>query len=198
MGEEEWIARVRSTLSALGLIEPTVRDEILRQVRDAVRDLDAADGGPRALDTDDPLDLDDPVHADDLTATRVSTAADDATDHRTTPRLRLIDTVDDEPPQVRVKVVRHAHTPAPAEAADLTDGHLRVSGSEDVWQTFVHGETPATYRVHCDEGELHVAVDDEVVCRLEHGQSADVRGVMMRVRATTSAGARGRYRRLCA
>lgn len=90
------------------------------------------------------------------------------------------------------------HPPAVYDdlAPDLTTGHIRLPADPDVWQTVAHGARPASYRVHCDDGELHLAVDGDLVARLEAGQSTDVEGAVIRVRACGEDIALGRFLRL--
>lgn len=202
----EWLLQVRETLTALGMLDDGLRDEVVRQVRDAV---EAADDDVHRQDLTTPSirvlrgGRQDPVTGDTDVSEEVGAADDEATVVRgalgdlTSPRLQLVEGQDEQGRRVHVQVLRPDMLGGtPPSPASLDDGHLRVSGGEDVWQTFVSGESPASYRVHCDRGEMLVASDQEVRVRLEAGQSVDLTGILLRVRATGASGATGRYRRL--
>ncbi len=146
----------------------------------------------------------------------VQQALHEATDQESTtgtgkPRLRIVendDDDDDDPgeeasrPSVRVRLVkdsnpgvrirRPAETVLRRDRPALENGYLRLHGDEDVWQTLRYGTTSAAYRVHCDEGELHLAADGQLVVRLETGQSTDIEGAVLRVRASGGL-AQGRF-----
>ena len=92
----------------------------------------------------------------------------------------------DEPPRP-VRVVRVA-TRKPGRAAG------RIQVREGAWQTLVRASQPRAYRVVVRDGSIDVAVDGELVERLEPGQSLDVEGAVVRVHGVSAA--RGSYERL--
>jgi hypothetical protein len=71
----------------------------------------------------------------------------------------------------------------------------RIAVGEASWQTVLRAGSPRAYRLTVDEGQLDVALDGELVERVLAGQSLDVEGALIRVRAA-SGRSRGRYQRL--
>jgi hypothetical protein len=94
---------------------------------------------------------------------------------------------DDESPSVRVvRVTRRT------EGASHHTGTVSLS-SPDAWQTVFRGATPRRYRIRCDSGAIHVALDGALVEELQPGQTSDFEGTLIRVIARSSEGAEGAY-----
>lgn len=164
-------------LSTLGVLDDALRERVLDEIRTVLDDA-SEDRGPAIG-----------VHVLPGGGERPEDG-----DERTIPALRVVDSPS---PDIRVQVVRPpTRTGTPTRPRDLAHGHVRLEGGPDVWQTLLHAVRPAAYRVHCDEGELHLVVDGELVGRLEAGQSVDVEGRVLRVRACSDAPTLGRYRRV--
>jgi hypothetical protein len=192
------IHQLQDTLASLGMLDEGVRDAIVQEVRTALSDApdDRLRGRVHVLDggrgRGGGVAFGEPISDEELAAEE----ADE--DLLGVPHLAVFDRDDvlghdDDAPRVAVRIVR---ADAPRRPKNLRLGHLRLPADAHVWQTLLHGRTPATYRVHCDEGELHVAIDGELVARLEAGQSTDVEGAVLRVRACGEEPAVGRYDRI--
>lgn len=175
---EDWLGEVADALAELGLFDTPTREALLETVRDAVRD---------ALPERPPVTV--------LPGGRTDR---DRPSPSPPPELRVVqgdrqpdpkDEEADDGPPVAVRVVRMGQ-PGP-RTRTLHEGQIEVIGES--WQTIRFGRSTGLYRVHCDQGELHVAVDDDLVLRLQAGQSGDVEGAILRVQAATARGARGRY-----
>lgn len=83
---------------------------------------------------------------------------------------------------------------SPAPAAGLAvEGGIRLDAEER--QAVFRGAVVRPYRIACDSGRLAVSVDGTVVEALGPGQTVDVEGGAISVRAADG-GARGRYARL--
>ena len=107
------------------------------------------------------------------------------------PHLRVVQ--DDEealpsPPSVRV--VRMEASPRARPMEDRG----RIAVSPEQWQTVFRAPGARPYRLHVLTGKLDVAVDGELVERVEAGQSLDVEGALLRVRGVEAA--TGVYQRL--
>lgn len=170
----EWLLRVRDTLATLGVMDPDLRDEVIRQVQEAVDASEEEDEPPPSI-----------------TLLRGGLDASPHLDHEPPP-LQLVDERE-TPSRVHVQVLSPRDL---GPRAELRDGHLRLPPDTTSWQTFVHGESPAVYRVHCDEGTLQVATEADLTLHLSAGQSVDLTGIVLRARAATPDHARGRFRRL--
>ena len=93
---------------------------------------------------------------------------------------------DAESPSVRVvRVTRRA------EGASQT-GSVSLS-SPDTWQTVFRGNAPRRYRIRCDRGAIHIALDGALVEELQPGQTSDFEGALIRVIARSGEGAEGSY-----
>ena len=93
---------------------------------------------------------------------------------------------DAESPSVRVvRVTRRS------EGASQT-GSLSLS-SADTWQTVFRGTSPRRYRIRCDRGAIHIALDGTLVEELQPGQTSDFEGALIRVIARSGEGAEGAY-----
>lgn len=191
MDDHDWRAQVRDALSQLGLDNTHLSDAILREVQSALAAPERTPARVQVLQGGRDA-FDDEVEDDDE---GVDDEGDDG---------RIFELFDrDTTPEPAVKRVQVRLSPPGTLSgaslppqAPLRVGQIRLPANPDVWQTLVHGHTAAIYRVHCDAGELHVAVDGELVVRLEHDQSTDVEGAVVRVRACGDGEALGRFQRL--
>ena len=94
---------------------------------------------------------------------------------------------DAESPNVRVvRVTRRA------EAKSHQTGTVSLS-SPDAWQTVFRGALSRRYRIRCERGTIHVALDGALVEELQPGQTSDFEGALIRVIARSSEGAEGSY-----
>jgi hypothetical protein len=94
---------------------------------------------------------------------------------------------DAHPPSVRVvRVTRRA------EGASHQAGSVSLS-TPDTWQTVFRGAAPRRYRIRCDRGAIHVALDGALVEELKPGQTSDFEGALIRVIARSGEGAEGTY-----
>jgi hypothetical protein len=94
---------------------------------------------------------------------------------------------DAESPSVRVvRVTRRA------EGVSHQAGSVSLS-SPDTWQTVFRGTAPRRYRIRCDRGALHIALDGALVEELQPGQTSDFEGALIRVIARSGEGAEGTY-----
>lgn len=78
-------------------------------------------------------------------------------------------------------------------------GKLRLtppSDGDDGWQTLFRAAEPRAYRIHCDAGELEVAIDGLPGERVRSGCSMDLEARLVRVRARPGGSVSARYRRL--
>ena len=112
---------------------------------------------------------------------------------RPEPHLRVVE--EDEPPpppspRSSVKVVRMS-SPARTQIS-LDSGRLALAAGQ--WQTLFRGLQVRAYRVHVQTGQVDLAVDGELVERIEPGQSVDVEGSLIRAHGVTDAS--GLYLRL--
>lgn len=243
----DWLDRIGDTLSQLGWLDDTMRNAIVREVREVLDRDDGSDGpavtllrGGRADDGHPGVDLDDGdddldgMSGDDLDDVGLFDVGLDIgldADLGDGPHDDLGDPSPVGGPRRFTVYARHdadndphvdrhgdrngaRHAASDARHGDvrllttppmplrsrprrsLGEGQIRLPADPDVWQTLLHGTRPATYRVHCDQGELHVAVDGDLVVRLEEGQSTDVEGACVRVRACGSGESEGRFLRL--
>jgi hypothetical protein len=179
--DDDWIQQVKGALDSLGLFDASMRESLIDSVREALDEV-SDDGGPAITVLD---------------GGRSKSASKSDTPQRPD-AFRVVDGEADSSANVSVKVVRprgRAYTRSRTQSS-LGVGHLVLPRDSDVWQTVRHGNQAATYRVHCDVGELHLAVDGELIARLEQGQSTDLEGCVIRVRACGDAGAKGRYTKL--
>jgi hypothetical protein len=178
---DDWLDEVADALADLGLFDAPTREALLETVRDAVQEA-LPDRPPVTVLPGGRTDRDGPSLGPP-------------------PDLRVVqgDGGEDPDPPVSVRVVRMGRQSAPqpaGRARSLAEGQIAVGPGEDVWQTLRHGQRASAYRIHCDQGELHVAADGDLVVRLEAGQSSDVEGSLVRVRACGPRPARGRFIRL--
>ena len=94
---------------------------------------------------------------------------------------------DTESPSVRVvRVTRRA------EGVSHKAGSVSLS-SPDTWQTVFRGTSPRRYRIRCDRGAIHIALDGALVEELQPGQTSDFEGALIRVIARSGEGAEGTY-----
>jgi len=94
---------------------------------------------------------------------------------------------DSESPSVRVvRVTRRA------EGVSHNAGSVTLS-SPDTWQTVFRGTAPRRYRIRCDRGAIHIALDGALVEELQPGQTSDFEGALIRVIARSGEGAEGTY-----
>ena len=94
---------------------------------------------------------------------------------------------DPESPSVRVvRVTRRA------EGVSHQAGSVSLS-SPDAWQTVFRGTAPRRYRIRCDRGAIHIALDGALVEELQPGQTSDFEGALIRVIARADEGAEGTY-----
>lgn len=190
---DDWIDEVADALADLGLFDEDTRAALVESVREAV------EASPELPDADDEAGR--PA----VTVIPGGRGADEAPTSGHPPTLRVVEgsgPPDDADP-VAVRVLRLGRAsaeggprgrgqPAPAVA----EGRIAVRGGDDVWQTITYGPRPRAYRLHCESGELHIAADGDLVVRLLIGQSCDVEGSVIRVRAGETSGATGRFVRV--
>ena len=55
------------------------------------------------------------------------------------------------------------------------------------------GTSPRRYRIRCDRGAIHIALDGALVEELQPGQTSDFEGALIRVIARSGEGAEGAY-----
>ena len=89
-------------------------------------------------------------------------------------------------PNVRVvRVTRRAEGASQAGSVSLS--------SPDTWQTVFRGTAPRRYRIRCDRGAIHIALDGALVEELQPGQTSDFEGALIRVITRSGEGAEGAY-----
>ena len=80
------------------------------------------------------------------------------------------------------------------DPADLSrQGKILIEASGAGFQNIFRGKTPRLYRIECLEGGLQIYLDGEPVEEIRPGQSTDVEGAIVRVKASESTGAKGHY-----
>jgi hypothetical protein len=99
------------------------------------------------------------------------------------------DTLDFDAESPSVRVVRVTRR---AEGTSQPGGSVSLS-SPDAWQTVFRGTAPRRYRIRCDRGAIHVALDGALVEELQPGQTSDFEGALIRVIARSGEGAEGTY-----
>ena len=194
-------------------------DEVLRQVEDALDHLHLGDGptkeallsGVRAALEElgpDALGVELEARISDLDIAPTVRVVDGGRDPEgppsagSKPDLRVADAsapdavspgvsdslgFDAESPSVRVvRVTRRA------EGTSQPGGSVTLS-STDTWQTVFRGTSPRRYRIRCDRGAIHVALDGALVEEVQPGQTSDFEGALIRVIARSSEGAEGSY-----
>jgi len=186
-------------------------DEVLRQVEDALEHLRLGDGptkdallsGVRAALEElgpDALGVELEATLSDLDAAPSVRVVDGGRDPEgppspgSKPDLRVADPsaadphgIDAESPSVRVvRVTRRA------EGVSHQAGSVSLS-SPDTWQTVFRGTSPRRYRIRCDRGAIHIALDGALVEELQPGQTSDFEGALIRVIARSGEGAEGAY-----
>jgi len=109
------------------------------------------------------------------------------------PHLRLVDKPEGEL-KLRPGAPDPKSDPAP-EPPLLLEGRIKLRPTLEgvFWQTLFVGTGSRLYRVGCTSGHLEVEIDGDIVARLKKGQSIDVQGSRLRVRASDCAAADGRY-----
>jgi hypothetical protein len=178
---DDVLSQVEDALDALNLGPGETRQNLLDGVRDAIRSM---------------AELDAPVHPEVF----VLDEHDDLG-----PGLRVVDTEEAErihenqaDREVRFRVVQPhpqaaARLPMPLEA----EGTISVKGDEpEGWQTVFRGESSRAYRIAAATGTLVLALDGVLAERVSAGQTCDVEGRMIRVRAANEVDASGSYSRL--
>jgi len=183
--DDPWKAvldQVEVALGSMNLRSGSLGDALMEGVRDALS------GG---FNLDAEVDEGAPPHVVVLDGGKPDDATDEAPMPDTAPDLRVVnsDTDPSSPahevqsavsfhPEVSVRVLRGA----PATTAPAGSGQLRLSDA-GAWQTVFRGATPRAYRVGCDTGVLHIALDGELVEEILPGQDIDLEGKLIRAQS---------------
>lgn len=102
-------------------------------------------------------------------------------------------------PGVRWVMRRATRGGSPVPESSRVPGKLRLApptDDDDGWQTLSRAAEPRVYRIHCDTGELEVAIDGLPGERVRSGCSMDLEARLVRVRARPGGSVSARYRRL--
>jgi hypothetical protein len=194
-GDDVWrsvLEQVEAALDALNLGELSGRGSLVDEVRQALESSWEAQ-----------------AKSADVTVLRGGRPSEDNVDQeeRSGPTLRVVrGEAHDEPvpspstPDVSVRIMRphieSGHTRQKTTSSGLnTAGMIRLD-DEIMWQTLYRGQTPRTYRLHCNVGGLHVALDGEMLDEVRSGRTLDVEAQVIRVQASSQEGARGLFLRL--
>jgi hypothetical protein len=195
---DEVLRQVEDALDHLALRDGATKDALLSSVRAALEELDPDAVGVELEATLSDLDASPAVHVVDG-----GRDPEGPPSRGSRPDLRVADPsaadarsgdvpgedvgFDVDSPSVRVvRVTRRA------EATSHHTGTVSLS-SPDAWQTVFRGVLPRRYRIRCERGEIHVALDGALVEELHPGQTSDFEGALIRVIARSSEGAEGSY-----
>ncbi|MSQ03812.1 MAG: hypothetical protein EXR71_18315 [Myxococcales bacterium] len=199
---DDVLGQVESALDELEIVDGDERDALLTSLRGVLGSL-----GDLPLATLDVRTVRLPAERSPPPAVSLLDGGrgddDSATDARVRPTLRLAGDAEDAPVQGagrNLKFAAHFHRSRPRgpppDSLPEPPGQIRFSDDTD--QPIFQGNRARTYRVRCLTGSFAVRVDDAVLPPLRAGQTVDVEGRRISVRAVTTSAdaAEGRYIRL--
>jgi len=198
---DEVLRKVEDALDHLQLGDGPTKDALLNDVRAALEEL-----VPEGLDVEIHATISDPDAAPSVHVVDGGRDPEGPPSPGSRPDLRVADpsaadsAVGELPPGLSDSLGFDASSPSVrvvrvtrrAEGASHHGGSVSLS-SPDTWQTVFRGTAPRRYRIRCDRGAIHVALDGALVEELQPGQTSDFEGALIRVIARSGEGAEGAY-----
>ncbi len=195
-GDDAWksvLEQVEAALDALDLGALVGREALMDEVRQALESSwDADDTSPEVTV---------------IRGGREPSDEEPTDEERSGPTLRVVRGEAAEPPpagpsrpDVSVRILRpptENNTPRRKDNSTglSTAGMIRLE-DQAAWQTIYRGEAARAYRLHCNVGVLHIALDGEMLDEVSSGRTLDVEARVIRVQAGSEEGARGLFLRL--